>query len=108
MRASSNRGARSRCGSRLPRRGPHKRGFHAADLIVKAIVKRVSTGFGRFSEVTYATAPMILGAIVNTGYKLFPDARAARRDGGKQAEQKAFERATGARIGEGVAAMQPG
>jgi hypothetical protein len=46
---------------------------------------------------------MIQDAIVNTGYKLFPDSRAARRDPGHQApaageelsaEQKAFERAT--------------
>ena len=53
--------------------------------------------------VTYATAPMIQDAIVNTGYKLFEDSRAARRGAGEgaqaegeelSAEQKAFERAT--------------
>jgi short-subunit dehydrogenase len=90
----------------LYRRFPALSPEEAADLIVQAIVerrKRVSTGFGRFSEVTYATAPMIQDAIVNTGYKLFPDSRAAR--GGAEdratsdaeeltAEQKAFERAT--------------
>jgi NAD(P)-dependent dehydrogenase (short-subunit alcohol dehydrogenase family) len=97
----------------LYRRFPALSPEEAADLIVQAIVerrKKVSTGFGRFSEVTYATAPMIQDAIVNTGYKLFPDSRAARgadaaRPGAEAPEpetepehltpeQRAFERAT--------------
>jgi NAD(P)-dependent dehydrogenase (short-subunit alcohol dehydrogenase family) len=94
----------------LYRRFPALSPEEAADLVVQAIVerrKRVSTGFGRFSEFTYATAPMIQDAIVNTGYKLFPDSRAARSGEGDSAtadespepesltaEQRAFERAT--------------
>jgi NAD(P)-dependent dehydrogenase (short-subunit alcohol dehydrogenase family) len=76
----------------------------AAELICKAIVgrqKSISTTFGRFSEVTYATVPAFQDAIVNTGYQLFPDSRAARGEEPTSeaereltAEQRAFERAT--------------
>ena len=41
--------------------------------------KRVSTQFGRFSEVTYATVPAFQDAIVNAGYRLFPEGDAGRR-----------------------------
>jgi NAD(P)-dependent dehydrogenase (short-subunit alcohol dehydrogenase family) len=94
----------------LYRRFPALSPEEAADLILQAIVerrKRVSTTFGRFSEVSYATAPMIQDAIVNTGYKLFGDSSAARSAEGDSAlsegssepeqltaEQRAFERAT--------------
>jgi short-subunit dehydrogenase len=48
----------------------------AADMVAGAIAgrpKRKMTVAGRIAEVTYATAPKVQDAIVNAGYKLFPD-----------------------------------
>jgi NAD(P)-dependent dehydrogenase (short-subunit alcohol dehydrogenase family) len=83
---------------------PAKTPEEAADMICTAITgrhKRVSTQFGRFSEVTYATVPAFQDAIVNAGYQLFPDsepasARGEDAKGGTDLtpEQRAFERAT--------------
>jgi hypothetical protein len=80
---------------------PAKSPDDAADMILDAITsrsKRVSTQFGRFSEVTYATVPMFQDAIVSAGYRLFPEGgdreRAPREDGELTPEQRAFERAT--------------
>jgi short-subunit dehydrogenase len=80
---------------------PAKSPDDAADMILDAITsrsKRVSTQFGRFSEVTYATVPMFQDAIVNAGYRLFPEGgdreRAPQEDGELTPEQRAFERAT--------------
>jgi short-subunit dehydrogenase len=84
---------------------PAKSPEEAADMICEAIIgrhKRVSTAFGRFSEVTYATVPAIQDAIVNAGYRLFPDSKAARAGEEEEAapeeeltpEQRVFERAT--------------
>jgi short-subunit dehydrogenase len=55
----------------------------AAEMIADAVAKRrkkASTALGRLSEFSYATAPGIQDAVVNAGYKLFPDTRAARGD----------------------------
>ena len=38
----------------------------------------MATRLGNFSEVAYAIAPKAVDAILNTGYKLFPDSAAAR------------------------------
>jgi short-subunit dehydrogenase len=68
----------------------------AAGMVVDAIVsrsKKRSTLGGRLSEVTYATAPRVQDAVVNAGYKLFPDSKPKQREEGT-AEQKAFARAT--------------
>src|SRR5947207_4645262 len=87
---------------------PAKSPEEAADMICDAITsrqKRVSTQFGRFSEVTYATVPMFQDAIVNAGFRLFPEGDGGRRDGDERKgakregaeltpEQRAFERAT--------------
>jgi NAD(P)-dependent dehydrogenase (short-subunit alcohol dehydrogenase family) len=84
---------------------PAKTPDEAAGMIAEAITgrqKRVSTQFGRFSEVTYATVPAFQDAIVNAGYQLFPEGDAGRtpdadaRDDGEELtpEQRAFERAT--------------
>jgi NAD(P)-dependent dehydrogenase (short-subunit alcohol dehydrogenase family) len=88
---------------------PAKSPEEAAEMICDAISsrqKRVSTQFGRFSEVTYATVPMFQDAIVNAGYRLFPESeggrprrgdgrdREAERPEGLTPEQRAFERAT--------------
>jgi NAD(P)-dependent dehydrogenase (short-subunit alcohol dehydrogenase family) len=84
---------------------PAKTPDDAADMIAEAITgrqKRVSTQFGRFSEVTYATVPAFQDAIVNAGYRLFPEGEAGpagEADAERGAEeltpeQRAFERAT--------------
>lgn len=84
---------------------PAKTPDEAADMIADAITgrqKRVSTQFGRFSEVTYATVPAFQDAIVNAGYRLFPEGDAGRTPEGEAEgdageltpEQRAFERAT--------------
>jgi len=51
-----------------------------AEMIADAIIhrqKKVSTTLGRLSELTYATVPRVQDAVVNAGYKLFPDSPAA-------------------------------
>ena len=87
---------------------PAKSPEEAADMVCDAITsrqKRVTTQFGRFSEVTYATVPMFQDAIVNAGYRLFPEGDGGRTDGDERKrakredaeltpEQRAFERAT--------------
>jgi len=53
----------------------------AADMVADAIAKRekkASTTLGRMSEVTHGTVPRFQDAVVNAGYKLFPDTKAAR------------------------------
>jgi short-subunit dehydrogenase len=83
----------------------------AADMVADAITsrnKKQSTVTGRLAEVSYATVPRVQDAIVNAGYKLFPDTKPAKKpeaDGEGEAgqtadrdegsvEQKAFARAT--------------
>ncbi len=48
----------------------------AAEMVADAIAhrpKRATTIAGRIAETTYATAPKVQDAIVNAGYKLFPE-----------------------------------
>jgi short-subunit dehydrogenase len=79
----------------------------AADMVADAIVsrnKKQSTVAGRLAEVSYATVPRFQDAIVNAGYKLFPDTKPAKKpDAGAEGdaepeegsvEQRAFARAT--------------
>jgi NAD(P)-dependent dehydrogenase (short-subunit alcohol dehydrogenase family) len=77
----------------------------AADMICTAIVrrpKRVATGLGNLGQLTYALAPDVQDAFLNTAYKLFPDSAAARGEsdsppaGGQRgsARQVAFARLT--------------
>ena len=78
----------------------------AADMVADAVVsrsKKQSTLTGRLAEVSYATVPRVQDAIVNAGYKLFPDSRPARKPDDEaeapapeegSAEQKVFARAT--------------
>ena len=59
----------------------------AADMICEAIIykpKKVATRLGNFGELLYNVAPKATDAILNTGYKLFPDSKAAK--GGDAAE----------------------
>jgi NAD(P)-dependent dehydrogenase (short-subunit alcohol dehydrogenase family) len=60
----------------------------AADLICEAIIykpKKIATRLGNFGELLYNIAPKASDAILNTGYKLFPDSGAAK---GKEAEKE--------------------
>jgi short-subunit dehydrogenase len=77
----------------------------AADMVADAITsrnKKQSTMTGRLAEMSYATVPRVQDAIVNAGFKLFPDTAAAKKpeDDSTQepedgsVEQKAFARAT--------------
>jgi NAD(P)-dependent dehydrogenase (short-subunit alcohol dehydrogenase family) len=70
----------------------------AADMIAEAIInkpKKIATRLGNFGELLYAISPKASDAILNTGYKLFPDSRAAKGPGkpedGKPAEEKPEE-----------------
>jgi short-subunit dehydrogenase len=69
----------------------------AAEMVIDAIVsrskKRTTLG-GRVSEITYATAPRVQDAVVNAGYKLFPDLMPKQPAEEGSAEQRAFARAT--------------
>lgn len=53
----------------------------AAEMITEAMItrpKKVATKLGNFGELLYAIAPKASDAILNTGYKLFPESDAAR------------------------------
>ena len=55
----------------------------AGGLICRAIIdrpKRIATGLGNTAMVGHAVAPKLMDAILNTGYHLFPDSRAARKN----------------------------
>lgn len=57
----------------------------AAEMITEAMItkpKKVATKLGNFGELLYAIAPKASDAILNTGYKLFPESEAARRGTG--------------------------
>lgn len=52
----------------------------AADMVVQAIIhrpKRIATRLGIFAQVTHAIAPKLGEIVMNTGFKMFPDSRAA-------------------------------
>jgi short-subunit dehydrogenase len=60
----------------------------AAEMITEAMIskpKKVATRLGNFGELLYAVAPKAQDAILNTGYKLFPDSKAAR---GKESKEE--------------------
>ncbi len=53
----------------------------AAEMITDAMIrkpKKVATRLGNFGEVLYAIAPKASDVILNTGYKLFPESKAAK------------------------------
>ncbi|HZJ28507.1 MAG TPA: SDR family oxidoreductase [Solirubrobacterales bacterium] len=55
----------------------------AAGMITEAMVgkpKKVATRLGNFGELLYAVAPKASDAILNMGYKLFPESKAARSE----------------------------
>ena len=61
----------------------------AAEMITDAMVtrpKKVATRLGNFGELLYNVSPKTSDAILNTGYKLFPESKAAKSGEG-EAEQ---------------------
>jgi short-subunit dehydrogenase len=53
----------------------------AADMVLRAVQerpKRVATTLGNLGQVGYAVAPKAVDAIMNFGFRLFPDSAAAR------------------------------
>jgi NAD(P)-dependent dehydrogenase (short-subunit alcohol dehydrogenase family) len=53
----------------------------AADMICRAMIrkpKKVGTTLGNFGELAYQIAPRGVDVILNAGYKMFPDSKAAR------------------------------
>jgi NAD(P)-dependent dehydrogenase (short-subunit alcohol dehydrogenase family) len=55
----------------------------AAEMITDAMIrkpKKVATRLGNFGELLYSISPKASDAILNTGYKLFPDSTAAKGD----------------------------
>jgi NAD(P)-dependent dehydrogenase (short-subunit alcohol dehydrogenase family) len=68
----------------------------AADMICKAMIRRpkkVGTTLGNAGELAYQVAPRGVDVILNAGYKLFPDSKAAR-GGGDRTVSKADEPST--------------
>jgi NAD(P)-dependent dehydrogenase (short-subunit alcohol dehydrogenase family) len=62
----------------------------AADMISRAIIykpKKIATRLGNFGELMYSIAPKASDAVLNAGYKLFPDSGAAKGDK-KEGEQE--------------------
>ncbi|MDQ3571916.1 MAG: SDR family oxidoreductase [Actinomycetota bacterium] len=63
----------------------------AAEMISDAIIgrpKKVATKLGTFGEVLYSLAPKASDAILNQGYKLFPDSKAAKGAADKAAKDE--------------------
>ncbi len=63
----------------------------AAEMISDAIIgrpKKVATKLGTFGEVLYTLMPKASDAILNQGYKLFPDSKAAKGSGDKAAKDE--------------------
>ncbi|MDQ2622525.1 MAG: SDR family NAD(P)-dependent oxidoreductase, partial [Actinomycetota bacterium] len=61
----------------------------AAEMITGAMIgkpKKVATKLGNFGELLYAISPKASDAILNTGYKLFPESKAARGEGAGEGE----------------------
>ncbi|MDT4908102.1 MAG: hypothetical protein QOI69_1343, partial [Pseudonocardiales bacterium] len=68
----------------------------AADMICKAMIRRpkkVGTTLGNAGELAYQVAPRGVDVILNAGYKLFPDSKAAR-GGGDRTVSKSDEPST--------------
>ena len=64
----------------------------AAELITGAMIskpKKVATKLGNFGELLYAISPKASDAVLNQGYKLFPDSKAAKGEVGSGEAEKA-------------------
>jgi short-subunit dehydrogenase/thioester reductase-like protein len=61
----------------------------AAEMITDSMIrkpKKVATRLGTFGELLYTVSPKASDAILNTGYKLFPDSKAAKGEAEGQGE----------------------
>ncbi|HTU16258.1 MAG TPA: SDR family oxidoreductase [Solirubrobacterales bacterium] len=61
----------------------------AAEMITGAMInkpKKVATKLGNFGEALYAISPKATDALLNTGYKLFPESKAAKGEAEGQGE----------------------
>ncbi len=70
----------------FPTIGPEE----AAEMITDAMIrkpKKVATRLGNFGELLYNVSPKTSDAILNTGYKLFPESKAAKGKGDELEEQ---------------------
>lgn len=78
----------------------------AADMICKAMIRRpkkVATTLGNAGELAYQIAPRGVDVILNAGYKMFPDSKAARgSDRPDKGEQPSSESVAFAHILRGV------
>jgi NAD(P)-dependent dehydrogenase (short-subunit alcohol dehydrogenase family) len=56
----------------------------AAQLVADAILdkpKRVATRLGTFGQILYSISPKAVDQIMHTAYRIFPDSKAAKKDG---------------------------
>jgi NAD(P)-dependent dehydrogenase (short-subunit alcohol dehydrogenase family) len=77
----------------------------AAELISEAIIykpKKIATRLGNFGELLYNLAPKATDAILNTGYKLFPDSTAAKGEAPKEEQAPSTEAVAFAHLMKGV------
>jgi len=79
----------------------------AADMICKAMIRRpkkVGTTLGNVGELMYQVAPRGVDVVLNAGYKMFPDSKAARGGDGDKArsEEPSSESVAFAHILRGV------
>jgi NAD(P)-dependent dehydrogenase (short-subunit alcohol dehydrogenase family) len=77
----------------------------AAALIAKAIVekpKKIATRLGNFGELLYDVAPKATDVILNRGYKLFPDSKAAKGETAEPETQPSTEAIAFAHVMKGV------
>ncbi|MCW2494534.1 SDR family oxidoreductase [Jatrophihabitans sp.] len=75
----------------------------AADMICRAMIrkpKKVGTTLGNAGELMYQVAPRGVDLVLNYGYKMFPDSKAAR--GGDRTQQPTSESVAFAHILRGV------
>jgi NAD(P)-dependent dehydrogenase (short-subunit alcohol dehydrogenase family) len=79
--------------------------IEAADMICRAMIrkpKKVGTTLGNVGELMYNVSPRSVDVILNMGYKMFPDSRAARGGDGKRSEEPSTESVAFAHILRGL------
>jgi NAD(P)-dependent dehydrogenase (short-subunit alcohol dehydrogenase family) len=78
--------------------------IEAADMICRAMIrkpKKVGTTLGNIGELAYQVAPRGVDVVLNYGYKMFPDSKAATGGGGP-VEEPSSESVAFAHILRGV------
>ncbi|WP_404363579.1 SDR family oxidoreductase [Marinobacter sp.] len=77
----------------------------AADMVADAIIyrpKRIATRLGTFAQVLHAVAPKMGEIIMNTGYKMFPDATPKAGETGARKTKVSSEQVAFAAIMRGI------